>query len=82
MSAITSLERGSIDRAAATLERAFSPTRCSCGSFPTCHSAGCAARFIRVPLEYGLRYGRVTTSHEAKAACVWLPPAPAMTSRE
>jgi ribosomal protein S18 acetylase RimI-like enzyme len=36
-------------------------------------------RFMCVPLEYGLRYGRVTTSHEAKAACVWLPPGSGMT---
>ena len=26
-----------------------------------------------------MRYGRVTTSHEAKAACVWLPPGPGVT---
>lgn len=80
MSAITSLQRGSIDRAAVTLERAFSPDPLFTWVFPDPATRPAALqRFIRVPLEYGLRYGRVTTSHEAKAACVWLPPGPGMT---
>lgn len=36
-------------------------------------------RLIRVPLEYGVRYGRVTTSHDAKAVCVWIPPGTGIT---
>jgi ribosomal protein S18 acetylase RimI-like enzyme len=80
MSAIVSLQRGSIDRAAITLERAFSPDPLFTWVFPDPVTRPAALeRFIRVPLEYGLRYGRVTTSHEAKAACVWLPPGPGMT---
>jgi ribosomal protein S18 acetylase RimI-like enzyme len=80
MSAITSLQRGSIDRAAVTLERAFSPDPLFTWVFPDPATRPAALqRFIRAPLEYGLRYGRVTTSHEAKAACVWLPPGPGMT---
>ena len=36
-------------------------------------------RFLRVPLEYGVRYGRVTATDGARAVCVWLPPGPAVT---
>ena len=80
MSAIRSLQRGSIDRAAVTLERAFSPDPLFTWVFPDPATRPAALqRFMRVPLEYGLRYGRVTTSHEAKAASVWLPPGPGMT---
>lgn len=82
MSAITSLQRGSIDRAAVTLERAFSPDPLFTWVFPDPATRPAALqRFMRVPLEYGLRYGRVTASREAKAACVWLPPGPAITIR-
>lgn len=80
MSAITSLQRGSIDRAALTLERAFSPDPLFTWVFPDPATRPAALqRFMRVPLQYGLRYGRVTTSREAKAACVWLPPGPGIT---
>jgi ribosomal protein S18 acetylase RimI-like enzyme len=80
MSTITSLQRGSIDRAAVTLERAFSPDPLFMWVFPDPATRPAALqRFLRVPLEYGLRYGRVTISHEAKAACVWLPPGPGVT---
>jgi hypothetical protein len=71
MSAITSLQRSSIERAAVTLELAFSPDPLFTWVFPNPATRPAAVqRFIRVPLEYGLRYGRVTTSHEAKAPCV------------
>jgi ribosomal protein S18 acetylase RimI-like enzyme len=77
---ITSLQRGSIDRAAITLERAFSPDPLFTWVFPDPVTRPAALqRFMRVPLEYGLRYGKVTTSHEAKAACVWLLPGPGVT---
>ena len=80
MSAITSLQRGSIDRAAVTLERALSPDPMFTWLFPDPVTRPAALqRFLRVPLEYGLRYGRVTTSHEGKAVCVWLPPGPRIT---
>ena len=80
MSAITPLQRGSIDRAAVTLERALSPDPMFTWLFPDPATRPAALqRFLRVPLEYGLRYGRVTTSHEGKAACVWLPPGAALT---
>jgi ribosomal protein S18 acetylase RimI-like enzyme len=80
MSAIMSLQRGSIDRAAITLERAFSTDPLFTWIFPDPDTRSARLqRFIRVPLEYGVRYGRVTASHEAKAACVWLPPGAGMT---
>src|SRR5262245_37279011 len=80
MSAITPLQRNSIDRAAITLERGFSPDPLFTWVFPDGATRPAALqRFMRVPLEYGLRYGRVTTSHDAKAACVWLPPGPGIT---
>ena len=80
MSAITSLQRGSIDRAAITLQRAFSPDPMFTWLFPDpATRPAVLQRLIRVPLEYGLRYGRVTASQDAKAACVWIPPGPGIT---
>ena len=80
MSAIAPLQRSSIDRAAITLERAFSPDPLFTWVFPDAATRPAALhRFMRVPLEYGVRYGRVTASHDAKAACVWLPPGPGIT---
>ena len=80
MSGITSLRRGSIDRAAVTLERAFSPDPLFTWVFPDPATRPPALQaFMRVPLEYGLRYGKVTTSHDTKAACLWIPPGPGIT---
>ena len=80
MSAIASLQRGSIDRAAITLGRAFSPDPMFTWIFPDpATRPAVLRRLLHVPLEYGLRYGRVTTSHDAKATCVWLPPGPGIT---
>jgi ribosomal protein S18 acetylase RimI-like enzyme len=80
VSAITALQRGSIDRAAITLERAFSPDPMFTWIFPDPATRPAALqRLLRVPLEYGVRYGRVTTSHDARAACIWLPPGPGIT---
>jgi len=80
MSAITPLQRSAIDHAAITLERAFSPDPMFTWLFPDRTTRPAAVqRLLRVPLEYGLRYGRVTTSHDAKAACVWILPGPGIT---
>jgi ribosomal protein S18 acetylase RimI-like enzyme len=80
MSAITPLHRGSIDRAAVTLERAFSPDPLFTWIFPSAATRPAALQgFMRVPLEYGLRYGRGMASHDARAACLWLPPGPGVT---
>jgi hypothetical protein len=32
-------------------------------------------KITRVPLRYGLRYGRVTQSNDAQAVSIWIPPA-------
>jgi hypothetical protein len=80
MSTITPLQRASLDRATITVERAFSPDPLFTWVFPDAATRPAGLqRLMRVPLEYGLRYGRVTTSHDAKAACVWIPPGPGMT---
>lgn len=80
MAAITSLQRNSFERAAVTLERAFSPDPLFAWIFPDVATRPAALqRFMRVPLEYGFRYGRVTASHDGKAVCVWLPPGPGIT---
>src|SRR3990172_3025278 len=77
MSAITPLQRTSIDRAPITLERAFSPDPMFTWVFPDAATRPAALqRLMRVPLETGLRYGRAPTSHDPKAACVWTPPGP------
>jgi ribosomal protein S18 acetylase RimI-like enzyme len=80
VSAISPLQRSALDRAAITLERAFSTDPMFTWVFPDPATRPAALqRFMRLPLEYGLRYGRVTTSHDAKAACVWIPPGPGIT---
>ena len=33
----------------------------------------------RVPLQYGMRYGRVTQSHGGKAVAIWIPPGQPMS---
>ena len=80
MLALASLQRRSIDRAALTLQRAFSPDPLFTWVFPDAATRPAALqRFMRVPLEYGLRYGKVTTSHDARAICMWLPPGPGVS---
>ena len=62
------------------LERAFSPDPLFRWAFPNSITRPAALqRFMRVPVEYGLPYGRVTASHDARAVCVWLPPGPGIT---
>jgi ribosomal protein S18 acetylase RimI-like enzyme len=77
---VTLLQRGSIDTAAITLERAFSSDPMFTWVFPEPATRPAALRrLLRVPLEYGVRYGRVTTSYDAKAVCIWIPPGPGVT---
>jgi ribosomal protein S18 acetylase RimI-like enzyme len=80
MSDIRPLERSSLDRAVETVADAFSPDPMIKWVFPdeTGRPAGARA-IMRVLVEYGLRYGRVTASHGAKAVCVWIPPGPGIT---
>lgn len=80
MSAITPLERTALDRAVTTFARAFSPDPMVTWVFPDAAGRTAAARAVmRVLVEYGLCYGRVTASHDAKAACVWIPPGQGVT---
>jgi len=80
LSAILPLQRSSIDRAVMTIGRAFSPDPMFEWVFPdTAARSAALPRLMRVLVEYGLRYGRVTTSHDVKAACVWIPPGPGIT---
>jgi ribosomal protein S18 acetylase RimI-like enzyme len=80
MQSINLLKRSSIDTAANTLERAFSSDPMFLWVFPEPATRPAALRRLnRVPLEYGVRYGRVTTSHDAQAVCVWIPPGRGIT---
>jgi ribosomal protein S18 acetylase RimI-like enzyme len=77
---ISPLPRSSIDTAAITLERAFLSDPMFAWIFPDSATRPAALRrFNRVPLDYGVRYGRVTMSHDAKAVCIWIPPGPGIT---
>jgi ribosomal protein S18 acetylase RimI-like enzyme len=80
VNAVTLLQRGSVDTAAITLERAFFSDPMFTWIFPEPATRPAALRrLMRVPLEYGVRYGRVATSYDAKAVCIWIPPGPGMT---
>ena len=71
VSGISALQRGSIARAVVTLERAFSPDPMFAWLFPDPAARPAALRrLLRVPVEYGVRYGRVTQSHGARVTCV------------
>jgi hypothetical protein len=80
MTAIMPLERSSFDRAVITVTRAFSPDPMITWVFPDAVGRPAGTRaLMRVLAEYGLRYGRVTASHDAKAVCVWIPPGQGIT---
>ena len=80
MTAIDPLPRSSIDTAAITLERAFFSDPMFAWVFPNPATRPAALRRLnRVPLEYGVQYGRVTASHDAKAVSVWIPPGQGIT---
>jgi ribosomal protein S18 acetylase RimI-like enzyme len=69
------LTRDQLDRAAITLERAFFDDPLFTWVFPDSVRRSCSLRRLnRVPLEFGLRYGRVTQLHEAKAVAIWGTP--------
>jgi ribosomal protein S18 acetylase RimI-like enzyme len=77
---IRPLRREALDRAALTLERAFASDPMFTWIFPDPERRSRSLRRLnRVPLEYGLRYGRVTQSEGGKAAAVWIPPGPGIT---
>lgn len=80
MSAIAPLTREHVDTATTTITRAFAshpPFECS----PTRRPQGRRlARLNRVPLEFGLRSGRVMQSHDAGGVAIWVPPGPGVTA--
>src|SRR5829696_4093617 len=80
VTAINLLKRSSIDTAAVTLERAFLADPMFAWIFPDLAIRPAALRRLnRIPLEYGVRYGRVTASHDAKAVSIWIPPGTGIT---
>ena len=80
MSAIEPLQASALDRAVVTAARAFLPDPMITWVFPDAAGRPAGARaLMRVLVGYGLRYGRVTASHEARAVCVWIPPGPGIT---
>ncbi|MGE0592680.1 MAG: GNAT family N-acetyltransferase [Vicinamibacterales bacterium] len=80
MSDIKPLDRGSLDRAVMTFARAFLPDPMITWVFPDAAGRLAGARaLMRVLAEYGMRYGRIAASHDARAACVWIPPGPGIT---
>ena len=80
MTGITPLQRSETDTAAVTLERAFLSDPMFTWIFPDPATRPAALRRLnRVPLAYGARYGRVTTSHEGKGVAVWIPPGVGLT---
>lgn len=74
------LGRASLERATITLERAFSTDPMFAWIFPDAQRRCQSLRVLnRVPLEYGLRHGRVTHSNEALATAIWIPPGHTIT---
>jgi ribosomal protein S18 acetylase RimI-like enzyme len=77
---IQTLTREFMDRAATTLERAFVNDPMFTWIFPDPSKRSVSLRVLnRVPLEYGVHYGRVTQSDGGKAVAVWIPPGREMT---
>jgi ribosomal protein S18 acetylase RimI-like enzyme len=71
-----------MERALITLERAFTHDPMFTWMFPDSRQRSRSLRlFLRVPLQYGLRYGRVTESSGGMAVAIWLPPDRAITGR-
>jgi ribosomal protein S18 acetylase RimI-like enzyme len=80
VSTIEPLQASAFDRAVLTAARAFLPDPMITWVFPDAQGRPAGSRaLMRVLVGYGLRYGRVTASHDARAACVWIPPGPGIT---
>ena len=80
MSDISPLPRSATAAAAATLARAFDADPMFSWLFPDSATRPAALeRLLRVPLEFGCRWGRITVSHGIKAVSVWSPPGSALT---
>lgn len=72
---IDTLERDAFERATRSLGRAFMTDPMFKWMFPDeARRSKALNRFLRVPLEYGLRYGRVSQSADGQAVAIWAPP--------
>ena len=70
-----------MERAVITLERAFASDPLFTWMFPDPRQRSRSLRlFLRVPLQYGLRYGHVTESNGGMAVAIWLPPGQKITA--
>jgi ribosomal protein S18 acetylase RimI-like enzyme len=75
MTAIAPLPRRAVDAAAVTMARAFDADPMFRWIFPDHVTRPASLRALsRVPIEYGARWGRVTSSDGVAAVSVWLPP--------
>ena len=75
MNGVEPLRWEMLDTATTTLTRAFDDEPMFTWIFPDPqHRAYSLNVLNRVPLTYGLRFGRVTQSHGAKATALWLRP--------
>ncbi len=75
MNGIEPLRWDLLDTATTTLTRAFDDDPMFAWIFPDPqHRAYSLNVLNRVPLTYGLRFGRITQLHGGKAAALWLPP--------
>lgn len=80
MTTIEPLQASALDRAVVTVAGAFLPDPMITWVFPdTAGRADGVRALMRVLVRYGLRYGSVTASHDARAVCVWIPPGPGIT---
>ena len=80
MTAIEPLQASALERAVVTAASAYLPDPIITWVFPDAARRPAASRaLMRVLVGYGLRYGRVTASHDARAVCVWIPPGSGIT---
>jgi ribosomal protein S18 acetylase RimI-like enzyme len=78
--AIKQLKPAALERASITLERAFASDPMFAWIFPDSGQRSRSLRVLnRVPLRYGLRYGHVTESNDARAVAIWIPPGRSIT---
>ena len=81
MEPIKQLNPAAMERAVITLERAFASDPMFKWMFPDPRERSRSLRlFLRVPLQYGLRYGHVTESSGGMAVAIWLPPGREITA--
>lgn len=80
MEPIQQLSPAATERAVITLERAFANDPMFRWMFPDPRQRSRSLQaFLRVPVQYGLRYGYVTESNDGMAVAIWLPPGRAIT---